>query len=87
MSLDAPTPMGTDALGQTDERKMSLRWQDDRERWSKERVIDLGLGGDLFPTVRLFRLGLYRTRQWELVCPTSILQCVVAVEEDAEVLR
>lgn len=87
MTLEAPVPMGTDALGQMDDRAMSLRWQDDRTRWSKERVLDLGRGGDLFPTVRLFRLGLYRTRQWEIVCPTSILQCVVAVEEDAEVLR
>lgn len=65
---------------------MSLRWQDNRKQWSKERLIQLGLVGDMFPTVRMFRMGVYRTRQWEFVCSTSMIQCVVAVEEDMEVL-
>jgi hypothetical protein len=95
MALDAPTPLGTDAdttsIASEDiglsTRTMTLRWQDDRLRWSKEKTIDLGATGDMFPTVRLFRLGVYRSRQWEFVFPASIVQCLAIVEEDAEVLR
>jgi len=95
MALDAPTPMGSDAdttliapddLGLST-RMMSLRWLDDRLRWSKEKLIDLGASGDMFPTVRMFRLGVYRSRQWEFVFPANVVQCLATVEEDAEVLR
>ena len=86
-SLETPTPMGDDTAGNTEERFMSLRWQDDRERWSKERLVDLGTTGNTFPTIRFHRLGMYRTRQWEIVCSSPVLQCVVVMEEDAEVTR
>lgn len=87
MALDAPTPMGEDNAAQLDARGMTLRWMDDRERWSQPREINLGTGGDMFPTVRLFRLGMYRSRLWEFVCPANVVQCLAVVEEDAEVLR
>lgn len=86
-ALPTPVPMGSDAPDVNAERLMSMRWFDNRERWSKERLIDIGIQGDRFPTVRIHRLGLYRTRQWEIVCAASVLQCIVAIEEDAEVLR
>ena len=86
-ALPAPTPLGTDAAAQNDDRGMTMRWMDDRTRWSKEKSLDLGHGGVMFPTVRLFRLGIYRSRQWEFVFPANVVQCLVAVEEDAEVLR
>lgn len=85
--LDTPTPMGSDTAGTTDNRYMSLRWQDDRQTWSNERIIDLGQTGNRFPTIRFHRLGVYRSRQWELVCTATVLQCIVAMEEDAEVAQ
>jgi hypothetical protein len=97
-TLDAPTPMGLDnpyitpdlpptAPERPDIPMMSLRWMDDRERWSKERLIDLGEAGDHFPTVRFHRLGMFRSRQFELVMASPAIQCVVAFEADDEVLR
>ena len=78
--LAAPTPMGEDTAALTEDRFMSLRWFDDRERWSKERMIDLGQTGDMFPTIRFHRLGTYRTRQWEVVLPANVAQCVVMMD-------
>lgn len=86
-TFDLPVEPTDDAVGITDTRAMILRFCDERVHWSKERAIDLGTVGDMFPTVRLHRLGIYRTRQWEFVMPTNIIQCLAVVEEDAEVLR
>lgn len=87
MSLDTPTPMGTDTVSSTTARSMTVRWNDDRQRWSNQRILDLGTTGDMFPTLRLHQLGHYRTRQWEIVCTADVVQCVVMVEEEAELLR
>lgn len=91
--MNAPTPMPDapdgaypDAVLETP-ALMTVRWCDDRSRWSNEWQIDLGKAGDAFPTVRRHRLGMYRTRQFELVLPSPAIQCVVLMEADDEVCR
>lgn len=84
----APTPMGDDrAVFDAEDRSMTMRWRDSMGDWSREEMIDLGAQSDMFPMVRRWRLGMYRTRQWEFVFPADVVQCLVSVEEDVEVLR
>lgn len=82
--LPSPSPLGSDATGA--DRQMLLRWSNNRGQFVYERQIPLGDTGDTYPVHWLRRLGIYRTRQWEIVCASPIVQCIVSMEEDAEVL-
>ena len=82
--LPTPIPLGSDS---TDGGQMTVRWDNDRTGWKDERHVSLGDVGDTYLVHRLRRLGIYRTRQWELVCASPVVQCVVSMEEDAEVFR
>lgn len=45
----------------------SVRWKNDNGEWSNYRQVSLGKIGDRQMIKRLFRLGQYRTRQYEIV--------------------
>jgi hypothetical protein len=69
------------------ERFMIVRWNDDRsEAWSKEHIVSLGSIGPEPMSVHLARLGMYRSRQWELIAQSAMPLVIVFAEEEAELL-
>ena len=82
-SLPAPVPLAPE-VGIDPLEPVILRWQDDIRGWGLERIITLGQSGDRFPCILIHRLGVYRTRQWELSCSSSTV--IVSIEEEAEVI-
>ncbi len=69
------------------ENYMVIRWQNNRSLvWSKEHPISLNhLEGSPL-TVRLRSLGIYRSRQWEIIAQAAVPLVIVAVEEEADIL-
>lgn len=64
-----------------------LKWRDNGEGpWTGERHIDLGLQGNREITARLPRMGVFRTRQFELSISDSVPVNIVSAEMDLEVL-
>lgn len=86
-TLPLPTPMPETFDPVTDLPNLSVRWLTDREKWSKEHLVNLGFQGDAYPTARFKRMGMYHTRQYELVASSPVVALIVAVEEEAELLR
>lgn len=73
----------TVVLGQ----EMTLRWRDDgSQSWTGERVLNLGRTGEneFYAVVR--NLGVYRSRQYELVMSDDAPWVLVSGEEDVTVL-
>jgi len=69
------------------DKTVCIRWMDNRKRWSNEHWINLGGSGSPSPMVRrLFRMGQYRTRQYEIVITDESFLIVVRVEEEGETL-
>lgn len=69
------------------ERYLVIRWQDDRRNaWSKEHTIQLGRLGQVPMTLKVPALGMYRSRQWELIAQSAVPFVIVSVEEEAELL-
>ena len=64
-----------------------LRWRDNGEGpWTGERHIDLGRQGEREITAKLPRMGVFRTRQFELAVTDSVPVNIVSAEMDLEVL-
>lgn len=64
-----------------------LRWRDNGEGpWTGERLIDLGLQGNREITARLPRMGVFRTRQFEIAITDAVPVSIVSAEMDVEVL-
>jgi hypothetical protein len=64
-----------------------LRWRDNGEGpWTGERHIDLGRQGESEITAKLSRMGVFRTRQFELAVTDSVPVSIVSAEMDLEVL-
>lgn len=64
-----------------------IRWRDNKSAvWSKEHIIDLGQIGPVPLTLTIKRLGVYRSRQWELVAQSAVPFVFLAVEEEIEFL-
>lgn len=64
-----------------------LRWRDNGEGpWTGERHIDLGRQGEKEITAKLPRMGVFRTRQFELAVTDSVPVNIVSAEMDLEVL-
>jgi hypothetical protein len=49
------------------EPKMTVRWRNEDLVWKDEREVSLGEVGDNKMLARMFRNGVYRTRQMEIV--------------------
>ena len=81
--MNTPVPMGSDV---SEGGQITVRWRDDGRAWENERVFQLGDTGDRYPAAWRYRLGHYRTRQWEIVCASPIPAVIVFLEEEAEVL-
>lgn len=60
---------------------------DGKATWSNERRISLGLLGDTDIIARMTRLGIYRTRQYEIVLTDKTPLVLVGAKEKIEVLR
>lgn len=69
-------------LVRTGAEVLTLRWQDDRGVWSKERSIPLDRRD---PHFTLNRLGNYRVRSWELVMAAGVPQVIAYMEEEVEI--
>ena len=67
--------------------KATLRWRDNGEGpWTGSREIDLGRQGERELTVRLPRMGVFRTRQFEFSVTDDVPVNVVSAEMDLDVL-
>ena len=65
---------------------MMLRWKDDNKSWSNEVSIGLGDTGDAEIVTRIFPMGIYRTRQYEVSVSDNVAAIYLDAEEDIEVL-
>lgn len=63
-----------------------VRWKDDNRKWSQPRLVSLGDQGDRQIVQRLSRLGMYRTRQYEISVTDPVPVVFGEPEEDIEVL-
>lgn len=64
----------------------SLRWRDDMGPWKNERIINMTDFSAKDPDFTLNRLGIYHTRQWEIVSMSAWPCIAVYMEEDADVI-
>jgi len=64
----------------------TVRWRDEMGPWSNEIQVSLGKVGETESIVRLFRLGRYRTRQYEIVHSDNTDFQLSGIEEDVEVV-
>ena len=64
-----------------------LRWRDNYDKWSGEKYINLGGQTDTYTIAPIFRLGTYKTRQYEIEHsdPTDFI--FVEAEEEVELLE
>ena len=65
---------------------LMIRWRDDNKDWSREVRIDLGDIGQTEAMRRLNLTGMFRTRQYEVVCTEDVAVVFCAAEEDIDVL-
>jgi hypothetical protein len=63
----APIVPESDQGTDIEEPLVSLRWRNEDQIWKPEKIISLGKAGDVNIIKRIFRLGVYRTRQYEFV--------------------
>lgn len=64
---------------------LELRWKDDEKPWSEWRQSSIGLRGTNKSFLTFRRLGVYRTRQYELRLTDPARMSLVRVETDEEV--
>jgi hypothetical protein len=61
---------------------VSLRFCDNRVKWSRERIIEVPITASATPKImRMQSLGSYRTRQWEIVLEAVNSVIVTQAEE------
>ncbi|MBS3777153.1 MAG: hypothetical protein KGY70_18300, partial [Bacteroidales bacterium] len=67
--------------------ELMLRWRDDGSQvWGNSRHIDLGSIGENEQYVTLRRLGMYRSRQYELSVTDNVPIIIADAEEYVEVI-
>lgn len=66
--------------------KIEIRWRDDGKFWTNWKQISLGEIGEKKRFVDVHRLGLYRTRQYEIQCSDPVELNITDIETDEEVL-
>lgn len=65
----------------------TMRYRDENEDWSQEEQISLGQMGEYNNTIRLKRLGRYRTRQFEFACTDAVGFVFSGAKEDMILVR
>jgi hypothetical protein len=65
---------------------LELRWKDDGSAWSDYKRVSLGEIGEQGYYAEFNRLGIYRTRQYELQMSDPALLDITSVESDDEAL-
>lgn len=77
----------SDKAPDTENRYLAIRWQDNRSSaWSKEHLVSLGKIGPAITTIKIASLGIYKSRQWEIILQAAFPLVIVTVEEEAEQL-
>ncbi len=64
-----------------------FRWKDNGKDWSTWRTKSLGKLGEDQITVEFSRLGMYKTRQYEIVHSGNSDFILVDAEEDVDLMR
>lgn len=67
--------------------RITVRFKDNGRYWSQPRTISLGSLGEYDMVARLYRTGIFRTRQYEFIASDAVPVVFTAAEEDIEVLR
>lgn len=71
-----------------DTPNLLVRWQDNRlGKWSKLKFVSLGKTGEASLTRRIGPMGVYRSRQFELVVTDSVIFTLSAIEDRNGVLE
>lgn len=65
---------------------IEIRWKDDGKYWSNWRQLPLGQIGEKKQYVEAYRLGIYRTRQYEIRCTDPVELNISSIEVDEEVM-
>ncbi len=65
---------------------IEIRWKDDGKFWTNWKQISLGEIGEKKRFVDVHRLGIYRTRQYEIQCSDPVELNITDIETDEEVL-
>ena len=87
MSLETPTPMPDtstwpDSAESDLEKILTIRWQDNREgHWSKLKQISLGKQGQSSLLRKLCPMGVYKSRQFELVMSDNAPFTISSIED------
>ena len=77
-----------DRLNDLTPQSIMIRWNDDNsDKWSNEHTLTIGLPADTEFLAQKFRLGMYVSRQWEIVSQGRFPICIVSIEENVELLR
>lgn len=63
---------------------IQIRWKDDNKGWGNWRQVSMGKLGESEFFARIYRLGQYRTRQYEIVHSDNSDFIFVGMEEDVE---
>lgn len=71
----------------TETPTVQLRWNDDNKGFSNELPISLGDIGDQEIYMKVYPMGIYRTRQYELVSTSDVPVIFLSAKEDIEVLE
>ncbi len=66
--------------------KVELRWKDDDKEWSNWRQVSLGTVGNNKVYAEFRKLGIYRTRQYEVQMSDPAKFSMISVETDEEVM-
>lgn len=66
--------------------KLEVRWKDDGKEWSNYRQVSLGLKGESRYYAEIYRLGIYRSRQYEIQFSDPSELNISSVETDEEVM-
>ncbi len=70
-----------------DPPKLMLRWRDDgSQTWGNTHYINLGKSGDYEQYVSVRRLGMYKSRQYELSVTDDVPVVIADAEEEVEVI-
>ncbi len=77
-------------VGKSDgtEPYITIRWRNDNKNlWSNEKFVKLNKAGNTEFIARLYRLGMYRTRQYEITMTDAVPLVLVEAEEDVDIMN
>lgn len=65
---------------------LEVRWKDDGKSWSNYRQVSLGERGEARYYAEIYRLGIYRNRQYEIQFSDPVAFNITSIETDEEAL-